>query len=173
ALLSSLFFLILPFAFFRLERAPWKKTLSRLGFFQKTSLLETLRVAVFCFAALFVSLLILGFAFAPFLDTGPALERIRNLSLSLLILAVTLGPLGEEVFFRGFLQPQLGVVLTSFLFGLLHSVFSSPLEGVAAFVASLILGYFYRKYANLYASILAHAVYNASSLLLVLGLGLK
>ena len=62
---------------------------------------------------------------------------IRTSIVVMAVFAVTLGPLCEELFFRGFMQPLLvrslgvvaGIVLTALPFGLLHGCSSMPGHG--------------------------------------------
>lgn len=72
--------------------------------------------------------------------------------------------LGEEVFFRGALQPIIGIAPTAIVFGLLHSGFSRRLlpYGIWATIVGGLLGALYLWTGNLWGSIVAHAVINAS-----------
>lgn len=99
-----------------------------------------------------------------------------NLGQLLFILAVSwiLAALGEEIAFRGYLQTRLGdlfghssvgiwlsVVISSLLFGLIHTE-----QGVIGMVVTTIDALFYswlkRKFDNnLWVSILAHGFYNS------------
>ncbi len=103
-----------------------------------------------------------------FSDAQAVAEKVAVLGPFGLLLVVSLGPLAEEVFFRGFLQPRLGVLPTSALFGVLHYAFDSVAVMVAAFLSALALGYLFRKSGNLWACVLAHAAFNAFNLALVL-----
>lgn len=79
-----------------------------------------------------------------------------------ILLAVLLGPIIEEILFRGVLfrlwKEQYGwmasVVMTSTLFGLYHTNFAP------AFMSSLLLTSLYSRTASLKAVILAHAAHN-------------
>lgn len=87
---------------------------------------------------------------------GPGL-RIREV----LVLAVCSG-IAEEIFFRGVLLPELGLVVSSALFGLLH-----PL-GIAyvlwATAAGAGFGALYLATGSLVAPALAHGTYNLIAL---------
>ena len=76
---------------------------------------------------------------------------------------------GEEIFFRGFLQPVVGVFPQAVIFGLLHYGFRRELlaYGVLAAVAGLWLGYLYAATGVLWTSLVAHAVYNVIDLLAI------
>ncbi len=80
-------------------------------------------------------------------------------------LAVMSG-LGEELLFRGALQPQVGLVWASLLFGLAHFVPRREflLWTLFAIVAGALLGALYIGTGNLLAPILAHVTINAINL---------
>jgi uncharacterized protein len=87
-------------------------------------------------------------------------------TLPLAMLLATSSAIGEEIFFRGALQPIFGNVLTSIFFTLLHSqVLLSP--GILLiFVVSLGLGWLRQKHSTT-AAIIAHFIYNFIQLMLV------
>jgi uncharacterized protein len=71
---------------------------------------------------------------------------------------------GEELLFRGAIQPLIGVWLTSFIFIAIHGYISFRTTGHALFTIllfglSMMLGYLY-IYAGLVAAMVAHAVYD-------------
>lgn len=68
--------------------------------------------------------------------------------------------MGEEIFFRGFLQPRLGLVTTSLVFSLAHLNYGSISEVVVVFVLSLALGVAYRATGNLWTVVAAHFTFN-------------
>ena len=81
------------------------------------------------------------------------------------ILALASG-LGEEAFFRGALQPRVGLVLASILFGLVHLVPRrdlAPWAGFAA-LAGVLLGALFDYTGNLLAPAIAHVLINAVNL---------
>lgn len=70
---------------------------------------------------------------------------------------------GEELFFRGVLQQELGLVISSLLFALLHFGNLSKkfsLIVVIYFSISLYLGFLYAYFQNLWPVISAHFVYD-------------
>jgi membrane protease YdiL (CAAX protease family) len=60
----------------------------------------------------------------------------------------------EEIFFRGAMQPSLGLVLTAIIFGVLHAM--TPLYGVYAFSAGFILGLLAEWQGNLWMPMTVH-----------------
>ncbi len=85
-----------------------------------------------------------------------------------LVLAAASG-LGEEALFRGALQPHLGWVATSLLFGLAHFVPRRELMPWTAFsvAAGFLLGGLFEWTGNLVAPVVAHAGINAVNLRLL------
>lgn len=100
------------------------------------------------------------------------LQQLPRLSLgwrlALVVSAVVLAPLSEEVFYRGLLQtalrrvaptPWVAIVIASILFTLTHLPNVQDLP--ALLVLSLVLGYNYERTGRLVAPILIHAMFNA------------
>ncbi len=105
------------------------------------------------------------------LEAGKTLGRtladaLGNLSLWHTTLLALFSAIGEECFFRGALQPEVGLVAASVLFGLAH--FMPRREflfwTLFAFLAGLLLGALYMGTGNLLAPIVAHFVVNALNL---------
>ena len=110
----------------------------------------------------------------PFLLRSPAMQRVWNRVLlpfsaalgSRDIVAIALlSGLTEELFFRGVLLPELGLVISSLCFGALHALCTvyfvwATLVG-AGFGALALAG------GSLVTPIVAHAVYNLGALLLL------
>jgi len=94
------------------------------------------------------------------------LEKVNNLiiqikgNLLVLVYLITVRPIAEEIFFRGFLTQKTGLLFSSIFFALAHMFYYSIAEIIGAFVLGLILAYFYLKTKNLYPNILSHIGYN-------------
>lgn len=105
---------------------------------------------------------------------GEALARALARSLGPLgvghcvVLALASG-IGEEAFFRGALQPRVGLVAASLLFGLAHFVPRRELWSWSVFslAAGFLLGGLFAATGNLLAPIVAHVVVNAVNLRLL------
>lgn len=81
------------------------------------------------------------------------------------VLALASG-LGEEIFFRGALQPRVGLVLASLVFGLVHLIPRrdlAPWAGFAA-LAGVSLGALFEYTGNLLAPVVAHVLVNGVNL---------
>ncbi len=91
-------------------------------------------------------------------------EQVLRLAGWPVMLIVVMGAgLGEEVLFRGGLQPTLGVGLTAAMFGLAHGGWDLREMWslvVAATVAGVIFGLLYKLSGLLLAAVLAHAGHN-------------
>lgn len=72
----------------------------------------------------------------------------------------------EELFFRAFLIPRIGLVASSILFGLLHWFgYFNLVEVIGATVIGFVLGITYIRTGGLIAPIVAHALANIASML--------
>jgi len=90
----------------------------------------------------------------------------RNLTLPSVVIIAVLSSLGEELFFRGFLTPLVGVVAQAALFGVAHQVTgSSRWVWVAwASLVGLSFGAVFTLTGSLVGPIAAHAIVNAYNL---------
>ena len=99
-----------------------------------------------------------------------ALARLlgRRSAAECMALALASG-IAEEAFFRGAMQPRLGLVATSLLFALAHFAPHRELLPWTAFslAAGLALGALFDATGNLVAPVVAHAVVNAINLRLL------
>lgn len=73
----------------------------------------------------------------------------------------------EEAFFRGFLQPRIGLVFSTALFALAHWSYGEPFLLVGVTVLSVIYGLLARRRGDVWAAMTAHAVFDAVQLLVV------
>ena len=110
---------------------------------------------------------------------GPALDWIARtmadappLGVLLAVLVVgLLAPLGEEVFFRGYLQTRLrqvwspgpAILVTALAFGVIHG---EPVHGVLAFALGLYLGLVTERAESMVPAVLCHAANNTVSVVL-------
>ncbi|MCX8072968.1 MAG: CPBP family intramembrane metalloprotease [Candidatus Binatia bacterium] len=83
---------------------------------------------------------------------------------AIILIAMTI----EEAFFRAFLQPRLGLLMSSLCFALSHFSYGLPLAVFGVFVVSLLFGLLFRWAKHLLPSIMAHGVFDAVQLFLVL-----
>ncbi|RME02744.1 MAG: CPBP family intramembrane metalloprotease [Planctomycetota bacterium] len=89
-----------------------------------------------------------------------------NLTLKHIFLLALLSSIGEELFFRGAMQPVFGITLTSLIFGSLHilppnegeklDIFSKYSWTIFAIAMGFLLGYMYEFSQNILAPISTH-----------------
>jgi membrane protease YdiL (CAAX protease family) len=117
--------------------------------------------AVVAFSAAWTAWLPSGRAVSEFL--GHALGR---LSLGQTTLLAVVSGLGEELLFRGALQPELGLVFTSILFGGAHLVPRWPIAlwSLYAVGIGLLFGWAFEATGSLWVPVVAHAVVNGVNL---------
>lgn len=87
--------------------------------------------------------------------------------LARLALAISAGVF-EELFFRGFLQPRIGIALSTALFVFAHASYGQPMMLVGVTVLSLIFAWLVRFRQSIWAAAAAHAGFDAIQLLIVL-----
>lgn len=93
--------------------------------------------------------------------------EVKNLLRDFLYMLLFVG-LAEELLFRGLIQTdlqrvfgtRLGLLLTSYLFGIMHMTWRSTLELLFTFFAALLIGHIYNRSRNLMGPIFLHGVNN-------------
>jgi membrane protease YdiL (CAAX protease family) len=88
-------------------------------------------------------------------------------TLPMALLVSLCASIGEEILFRGALQPIFGNLLTTIVFALLHTQSLFAVGIILLFVISLILGWI-RNRTSTTAAIIAHFIYNFTQLLLLI-----
>jgi len=135
--------------------------------------IELLRL--FTVTGLTVGLLLVASTF--FESTFKSYRRIKNVVMRLIgpapywvgtYLAVISG-VGEELLFRGGIQPYAGIGLTAILFGLLHIGPDGKISAWSlwAMGAGLLLGWVYQETGNLWPPIMAHIAINGTAMFMV------
>jgi len=92
--------------------------------------------------------------------------------LYFLVFTFLVAPINEEIFFRGFLVPRLGIIASAIIFAVLHLSYLSVSEFSAALVFGLLAGYVFKKKNSLYPSIAAHMIVNAITITSIISLGM-
>lgn len=92
---------------------------------------------------------------------------IAALPIGLKILISLSAGVVEEWFFRGFLQPRMGIVLSTLLFALAHFSYGQPFMLVGITLLSLIYGLLVQWRQNIWPAIAAHTLFDAVQLLVV------
>jgi len=116
-----------------------------------------------------LALIVLGAILTALKVTLPenerALEIARQITpLGAIGIALVAG-VSEEVFFRGFLLPRIGLVAQAILFSLVHLSYVNALEIAFTLALGLVLGYVRRRTGSLWAPIVAHFAFDLIQLL--------
>jgi membrane protease YdiL (CAAX protease family) len=113
------------------------------------------------------SLLTLYFQPDLFEDLGDTMEEMSSgteLVWINLFLFASAG-IGEEILFRGAIQPRFGIVLTAAFWALVHTQYQLSFVVLGLFMVGLMFGLI-RKYMSTTPAIIAHALYNAAVVVL-------
>ena len=177
--LLDLFFIGIPLAWLwreksqklPLTRKKLGKLLNALGI-KRESPASFVKSAALLFVLIFYFALIIGIALALLgqNDTELVRETIKPIIASPLLLVYVLAVRvpAEEIFFRGFLVPKLGILGSSALFALAHFGYGSIAEIIAAFLLGVLISWFFKRSKSLLPIILAHSLYNLSIFLLIM-----
>jgi membrane protease YdiL (CAAX protease family) len=112
--------------------------------------------------------------FSEAISAGGLVRQVSTpgMRLALFLGAAVAAPIGEEVFFRGFLYNALkyrygmtaGMIVSGLAFALVHI---SPLSVVVIFPMGVLLAYVYERTQSLWVTILMHAINNGIGVLLL------
>lgn len=175
-LLVIAIFILIPFAwYYFVNNLKFKEILRRIKLVTENidkAFLWGLLAAITIFLIIFViefALIKMGYK-PQDLSNIPDIQRL--FSWPVLFFLVAIQPIGEEIFFRGFLFEKIehfggGIVaifITAFLFGLAHMSYGKIFPVLMPMVMGIVLGYIVFKTKNLYSSIIAHIIFNVTSL---------
>jgi len=74
----------------------------------------------------------------------------------------------EEFFFRSFLVPKIGIILSTIFFTILHTGYGSIAELIGVFFLGLILAYWFKRNKSIFQNYIGHLLYNLLAILLYL-----
>lgn len=139
--------------------------LARLGLTPRPSALVHI---VLGFLAAAASLLVLGAvllglerAFGLKMEESALVPQIQSFLDWPLVFTISLvAAITEEVYFRGILQPRVGIVASSLLFGIIHIGYGTVLQVAVPFVLGAFFGLLARWTRGLWAPIAAHFAFN-------------
>lgn len=122
-----------------------------------------------------VALLVWWLGGAEYLPTEPpsVVPWIAGLPIAVRLLVSLSAGVVEETFFRGFLQPRVGLALSTGLFVLAHVSYEQPLMLVGITLLSLIYGLLVVWRQNIWPAIAAHTLFDAMQLLVIIPWALK
>lgn len=151
-----------------------------LGFIKK-GVLPALPQGIKWGISLFLMVMILGIFEAIIYPAEPDLQDFAKILLMVdsygelflaVIMGVVLAPIGEEVYFRGFLYPALrqrfgatkGIIFTALFFSGMHFDLYRLIPIAAGGIG---LTYLYERSGNIWTNIIAHGVWNAIMIALI------
>jgi membrane protease YdiL (CAAX protease family) len=79
----------------------------------------------------------------------------------------------EEFFFRSFLQKRIGLIASTLLFALAHFTYGQPLLLIGVTVISLIIGLTFYRTRNVLPGVIAHGVFDAVQLFVIVPFAVK
>jgi membrane protease YdiL (CAAX protease family) len=79
----------------------------------------------------------------------------------------------EETFFRGFLQPRIGIALSTAMFAMAHLSYGQPFMLVGITLLSLIYAFLVRWRQTVWPAIAAHTLFDGVQLLLIIPIALR
>ncbi len=118
-------------------------------------------------AAIFGVLLMYGLTVFHLNDTDKVYDKVSELPVYVLLYAILLAPIVEEIFFRRFLPQYIGGFLSSFLFALAHVSYGSVGELLGAFYMGYVFYMIFRFTRDLRVPIVLHAFINLLSVISV------
>lgn len=92
-------------------------------------------------------------------EEDPTIALLGGVTILTAIIYSVGAGVGEEIIFRGALQPRFGIILTSVIFAFVHIQYFDVVSMATLFVISVILGY-ERKILNTTACIITHTLYD-------------
>lgn len=100
-------------------------------------------------------------------DSEKVISIVEFLPHRVLLLAILVNPISEELFFRGLLAPRAGALGSALLFSLFHLAYGSVMEMLNVFIIGLIFAGVYLSRRSLIAPALSHAIINAAAIYLM------
>jgi membrane protease YdiL (CAAX protease family) len=101
-------------------------------------------------------------------EIPPVVRWIVELSVPERLVLILSAAVVEEAFFRSFLQARCGILISSLFFMASHATYGLPLMLVGVFTVSVVLGWIFRARGNVLPCMVAHGVFDAVQLFLIL-----
>lgn len=100
---------------------------------------------------------------------NPVTDAIsKHLNWGTVLLIALVAGIGEEIFFRGLVQRQLGMWWQAILFAVAHATNASVVQLLVVLPIGLFFGWWIRRGGSLYTTIAAHSTYNFTLLAIAL-----
>jgi membrane protease YdiL (CAAX protease family) len=126
-------------------------------------------------AAIVVGLIIVALGGEQALPKQPPalIPFLAALPLGLRLMISLSAGVVEELFFRGFLQPRIGIAFSTLLFVFAHFSYGQPLMLVGIATLSLIYGLLVRWRQTIWPAMAAHALFDSVQLLVIIPMALR
>jgi membrane protease YdiL (CAAX protease family) len=159
---------------------PWRRQFGLATRTPGREILVGLGAGVGAWAAVLAALMALGAAILALggeealpQEPSPLIPWVAGLPIAARLAVSASAGLFEELFFRGFLQPRIGIALSSAFFVLAHANYEQPLMLVGIGLLSLAFAYLTRWRQNIWPAVIAHALFDAIQLLVVVPFALR
>lgn len=125
-------------------------------------------------AAALAAILLQQMGFLPENPEPPAMIGwMANLALWKKALIVLSAMTVEEFFFRSWLQKRVGLLASTILFALAHFTYGQPMMLIGITIVSLVIGYTFYRTKDVVPGIIAHGVFDAIQLFVIVPLAVK
>jgi len=171
-------FIIVPLIwYFLVNKLSFKEILFRIKL-RKEGMDIAVLWGVVSMIAMFAILFVIGIILTLYgvnIDESSNITDLEQIfSLPSIFVIVAFQPIGEEIFFRGFLLEKINsmagretaIVVTSVLFGIAHLTYGNIYPAIMTGILGLILAYMVVKTKNLTTAIVAHIFFNVTSVTL-------
>lgn len=101
-------------------------------------------------------------------EVPPVIVWLAELPMAYKLIIVGAAMTVEEGFFRAFLQPRVGLVVSSVLFACSHFSYGLPFMIIGVFTISLIIGRTFERTGDLLPCVIAHGIFDGVQLLIIL-----
>ena len=168
-------FIVVPLLWYRLvNRFNLKQMRSHLKLRTKgidEAFLWGMLTMIFAFAIIITIGAVMTYLGFNLTDSSNIPELESYFSLPLMLILIAFQPIGEEIFFRGFLLEKFNslvgkeaaIIVTALLFGIAHLSFGNVYPAIMTAVVGLLLAFLVIKTKNLYSAITAHILFNLVS----------
>ena len=100
-------------------------------------------------------------------DQQKVADKIKGLPEYILLVAIFVAPICEELLFRGYLSRKIGPILSAIAFGLVHVGYGSIVEIIGVTFIGIVFGYLYKRSGTILPGIIIHMMYNMMSILVI------
>jgi len=132
--------------------------------------------ALTLFSALFLGFMLINFGLTAFdIATGTGvndLEQVQQVvseeiaqGLWYFILTLIIVVFVEELFFRAYLVPRIGMIPSTLIFTVAHTGYGSVAELIGVFFLGLLISYWFKRNHSIYQTYFGHLLYNFVALL--------